>query len=73
MWARTNWPCPRGGAVGVQANSPFSLGRRTEEGTQLLVPGAVGALATPFLLLRLQVPRGWEEAPESTGGRLNVV
>lgn len=39
-----------------------------EKGTQLLVPGAVMALATPLLLLlRLQVPRGWEEAPESTG------
>lgn len=56
MWA---------GAVGVQANSPFSLGRWMEEGTQLSVPGALGALTTPFLLLRLQVPRGWEETPES--------
>lgn len=60
--------------IRVQAHCPLFLGKRTEKGTLLLVPGAVGALATPFfLLLRLQVPKGWEEAPESTGGRSKVM
>lgn len=73
MWAGTNWLCPGGGTVGVQANSPFSLGR-TEEGTHLLVAVDAGALATPLLLLlRLQVPREWEEASDSIVGRLEAV
>ena len=60
--------------IRVQANCPLFLGKRTEKGTPLLVPRAVGAMVTPFfLLLRLQVPQGWEEAPESTEWRLKVV
>lgn len=44
------------------------LGREMEEDTRLLVPGAVGPLATPLLLLlRLQVFRGREEAPGCVG------
>lgn len=60
------------GDLRVKANRLF-LGKSIEKGTQLLVSGALGALATPlFFLLRLQVPKGWEEAPESTGRGLKV-
>lgn len=54
--------------IRVEANCPF-LGKKTEKGTWLLVSGSVGALAAPlFFLLRLQVPKRWEKATESTGG-----
>lgn len=55
-----------GGVVRVQANFPFSLGRRTEKGIQRLVPGSGGPGHSPSA--QAPVPGGGRRHQHPGGG-----